>query len=207
MQSLELSGCGWLSHHSIMALAKLPELIELDLRGCFRMGEVFAYTALATRCGFKRLERLDLRDTSINDMEWSCYGRLPKIRSLLAGRSLKTGNNDLDEGLTDRGVSSLTAMVQQGAAGGGAHLSEIVLTRTGVTNGVMGALGKAFSSLSSVDVRGTRVTEAGATELNRWRPDCRVLFDPEKENPLANKPPSQQHNPDHYILIQAPTFQ
>ena len=41
--------CGWVKNHCLMALCKLEHLRELSLRGCHRVGECFAYTALATR--------------------------------------------------------------------------------------------------------------------------------------------------------------
>ena len=225
---MDLSNCGWLSNHSLMSIAKLPELTELSLCGCFRMGDVFAYTALATKCGFKKLEDLDMRGTNIGDTEWSCFGRLPRIKRFLAGKVLppeeerrekrekegkvkeqeqQQGDSGLDEGLTDRGVSSLVMLVQQGHGGHPCLLEELVLTKTGVTNGVMASVGRGFPALRLVDARGTRVTEAGACDLKKARPECRVLFDPEGSNPLAGKPPAVEHNAEDFILIQAPHFQ
>ena len=52
-QVLDLMDSPWVTNHSLMAICKIEELRELDLRGCFRMGECFAYTALACRFGFR----------------------------------------------------------------------------------------------------------------------------------------------------------
>ena len=52
-QVLDLRDSPWVTNHSLMAICKIEELRELDLRGCFRMGECFAYTALACRFGFR----------------------------------------------------------------------------------------------------------------------------------------------------------
>ena len=50
---LDLRESPWVTNHSLMAICKLEELREVDLRGCFRIGECFAYTALACRFGFR----------------------------------------------------------------------------------------------------------------------------------------------------------
>ena len=205
LHRLILSGCGWLSSHSLMAIAKLPLLEELDLRGCRRMGDVFAYTALATRWGFQKLERLDMRDTNITDTEWQCFGRLPSIKKFLAGRTLDGNQTETDERLNDRALACLAALVQQSRKE--SPLEEIGLTGTGVTDGSMAAAGKAFVRLRVMDVRGTRVGEGGACAVAKVRPKCQVLFDPEKTNPLAGKPPVTRHNPEEFILIQAPQLQ
>ena len=64
-----------LSHYSLMAICKLEQLTSLSLRGCHNIGDCFAYTALATRFGFGRIVKFDLRDTDITDTELACFGR------------------------------------------------------------------------------------------------------------------------------------
>ena len=54
------------------SVCKCTELRTLNLRGCSRIGELFAYSALATRFGFRNLEKLDARDTSAGNSEVSC---------------------------------------------------------------------------------------------------------------------------------------
>jgi len=80
LRELDLSGCGWVSNHSLMSICKCDNLQRLDLKGCRRMGECFVYTALATRFGFRALQWVDLRDTKMSDSEVPCFGRLPEIR-------------------------------------------------------------------------------------------------------------------------------
>lgn len=87
LRVLDLAGCGWVSNHSLMAICKCEQLEELNLRGCFRIGVCFVYTALACRFGFKRLRKLDLRDTSIGNSEVPAFGRLPEITHLKMGKT------------------------------------------------------------------------------------------------------------------------
>ena len=79
LEKLDLSYSNWLTNHSIQSLCKCTELKEVNFRGCTRIGEVLAYTALATRYGFINVCKIDLRDTSIGDHELSCFGKLPKV--------------------------------------------------------------------------------------------------------------------------------
>ena len=80
LKKLDLSYNNWLTNHSIQSLCKCSELSEVNFRGCMRIGEVLAYTAVATRFGFRNVTKIDLRDTSIGDHELSCFGNLPKVR-------------------------------------------------------------------------------------------------------------------------------
>jgi len=75
LESLCLSGCGWVKNHCLMAMCKLESLEVLSLKGCFRIGECFAYTALATRYGFNQVTSFDLRETGVTDSELACFGR------------------------------------------------------------------------------------------------------------------------------------
>ena len=63
LESIDLSNSGWLSNHSLQAIGKSDKLKRVILRGCKRIGEVFVYTALATRFGFQNTTYIDLRDT------------------------------------------------------------------------------------------------------------------------------------------------
>ena len=69
LKSVDLTGSGWLSNHSLMALCKCEELTELNLNGCWRIGECFAYSALACRFGFRKLKKADLTDTKVTNSE------------------------------------------------------------------------------------------------------------------------------------------
>ena len=79
LKKLDLSYNNWLTNHSIQSLCKCEDLREVSFRGCVRIGETLAYTALATRFGFRNVCKIDLRDTSIGDHELSCFGKLPKV--------------------------------------------------------------------------------------------------------------------------------
>lgn len=95
-QCLILSNCQWFTPHSLLVISKMPNLKELRLNSCHRLGECVAYAGLATRFGFKTLEVkrfeylyylfnvcvlkevfifhylfqiLDLRDTALGDSE------------------------------------------------------------------------------------------------------------------------------------------
>ncbi|XP_033331860.2 uncharacterized protein LOC117223600 isoform X1 [Megalopta genalis] len=70
---LILSNCQWFTPHSLLVISKMPNLKELRLNSCHRLGECVAYTSLATRFGFKKLEILDLRDTALGDSEVCCF--------------------------------------------------------------------------------------------------------------------------------------
>ena len=79
LEKLDLSYNNWLTNHSIQSLCKCQDLKEVSFRGCMRIGEVLAYTAIATRFGFRNVTKMDLRDTSIGDHELSCFAKLPKV--------------------------------------------------------------------------------------------------------------------------------
>ncbi|CAK9797692.1 F-box/LRR-repeat protein 12 [Anthophora quadrimaculata] len=70
---LILSNCQWFTPHSLLVISKMPKLKELRLNSCHRLGECVAYASLATRFGFKTLEILDLRDTTLGDSEVGCF--------------------------------------------------------------------------------------------------------------------------------------
>ena len=121
LSHLDLSGCGgWLRNHCLMALCKSESLEELNLRGCFRIGEAFAYTAIATRFGFRNLKRLDLRDTNCGSSEIASFGRLPKLEGLKMGLTapdieVRTEDNCESDGvISDKGfqyfLHSVTVM-------------------------------------------------------------------------------------------------
>ena len=73
LETLNLQNCGWVKNHCLMAICKLENLKTLNLRGCFRIGECFAYTALALKFGFNSIEKFDLRDTDMSDMSLACF--------------------------------------------------------------------------------------------------------------------------------------
>ena len=192
LEVLELVGCGWVSNHSIMAICKCTELKELSLRGCFRIGECFAYTALACRFGFRNLRRADLRDTRIGNSEVPCFGRLPEISSLYLGRTAEdtpptpsaSGDNvpvnppEGDGMITDRGLLSLCSYSEDPHV---SKLSDLTVTRMpGVTDDIMRKLATSLP-LRRLDVRKTSVTSKGADSVRAFRPACKVILDDAEE--------------------------
>ena len=104
----------WLTNHSIQSACKLENLEEVSYRGCKRIGEGFAYTALATRFGFRKVKKIDLRDTSAGNAEVSCFSSLPSVTHLFFGHTLchsddyKAPNGSESGGkITDRGLFCL----------------------------------------------------------------------------------------------------
>ena len=75
LEILDLSGCGWVSNHSLMGICKLEHLKELNLKGCSKIGEFYGATALTLRFGFKCIEKIDLVDTEIWIPELGSLGR------------------------------------------------------------------------------------------------------------------------------------
>ena len=79
LKKLDLSYNNWLTNHSLYSLCKFKELKEISFRGCMRIGDTACYTMIATNFGFKAVQKLDLRDTSVGDHELSCFTKLPKV--------------------------------------------------------------------------------------------------------------------------------
>lgn len=102
LEILDLENCGWVSNHNLMAICKLEKLKILILKACFNIGECFAYTALATRFGFEKIEKFDLRDTNVSDMDIACFGRKPTLQEILVG-----GQTENKDKISDRGIDNL----------------------------------------------------------------------------------------------------
>ena len=80
LEKLDLSYNNWLTNHSLYSLCKFKKLKEISFRGCMRIGDTACYTMIATNFGFKNVQKLDLRDTSVGDHELSCFTKLPKVK-------------------------------------------------------------------------------------------------------------------------------
>lgn len=171
---LDLSHCGWVTNHSVMAICKCIELREIIFKDCFKIGECFAYTALACRFGFQTVQKIDLRDTSIGDSEVSCFGRLPEVTHLHLGKTTAAwpGRNEGgNSGVTDRGLKSLCSFHDD------AHVSKLqhmTLTHLDVTDAVMQNIGTSLPLLH-LDLTGTKVTDEGMRTFVRLRPNCKVI--------------------------------
>ena len=100
LRILKLRGCHRLASFPLPSFlhchhAKAPSLLPYKYFDNARIGECFAYTALATRFGFNNVEVFDLRDTNIGDTEVQCFGRKEAVLELLVG-------GDRGQKITDR---------------------------------------------------------------------------------------------------------
>jgi len=180
LEELDLTRCGWVKNHCLMALCKLDKLRILKLRGCHRIGECFAYTALATRFGFNSVEVFDLRDTNIGDTEVQCFGRKEAVLQLLVG-------GERGQKITDRGILSLVST--SGAPAFQSKLEKLVMAGTSVTDKSLDLLARHLATLNHLDVSGSEVTEPGKVQFCERRPDC--LLKAELLNGEEREPPHE----------------
>jgi len=202
LESIDLSNSGWLSNHSLQAIGKSDKLKRVILRGCKRIGEVFVYTALATRFGFQNTTYIDLRDTfgnldlfyclsykaykftyimyfSVGDSEVTCFGRLPKVTHLYFGRTSNVqmaapSQSESNGRITDRGVLSMCLGPIDANDSG--KILNLCLANTDVTDDCLSKLAAAFP-LKVLDVRGTQITGLGIESFTQKRPACEVIHD------------------------------
>lgn len=190
LEELNLTNCGWVTNHSLLSLCKCEKLRVVNLRGCFKIGETFAYTALATRFGFRNVEIMDLRDTCIGNSEVSCFGRLPKMRRIMFGRSSVHSDpsgaaaaaatladppyppSEGDGRISDRGIESMCPM----AGDPPSEITHLSLQNTLVTNKVIKPLADKLKKLQWLDLTGTKVTPDGVSDFKKFRSDCKVIY-------------------------------
>ncbi len=179
LKHLDLSDSSWLSNHSLQAICKSDTMESLNLQGCKRIGEIFVYTALATRFGFLGVKVLDLRDTMIGDTEVPCFGRLPEVTTLYLGRTESREAVEVPErsesngSITDRGVVSMCMGIAQDSTRH-TKLTKLTLAWTEVSDKCLPDIAKSLP-LTMLDVRGTAVTLEAVQRYNNLRPNCRVL--------------------------------
>ncbi|GLH09521.1 F-box/LRR-repeat protein 12 [Gryllus bimaculatus] len=82
LQELILDECQWLTPDNLMAISKCPNLRKLSLRSCRNMGTCYAYVSLSSRFGFRSLEVLDVRGSSLGDHEISCFQSIENLTHL-----------------------------------------------------------------------------------------------------------------------------
>ena len=198
LKKINFRNCGWLSNHSIMALGKNQKLEELNLRGCFRMGECYAYTALACRFGFRSLKKLDLRDTLCSNVEVPSFTRLPEMQQILFGwttsREEARAAVPHSEGsgeITDDAVRSTCIL---GNTASSSKVETMSLANTDVSDRFITRLATFMPHLKWLDVRGTGVTKAGAEAVRGIRADCEVLVETveSKIHKPGNEPQGQE---------------
>ncbi len=175
LEVLDLSESAWVTNHSVMAFCKCENLKELNLRGCFKIGECFAYTALACRFGFKLVEKIDLRDTCVGDSELACFGRLPEVSHLYLGKSNAASSaaaNPNNSGMTDRGMRSLCVHSGDGHISKLRHLSLANIPE--LSDAMLPLIGTSLPLLF-LNVAGTKVTDEGLKKFVLLRPHCKVI--------------------------------
>jgi len=168
IEILCLEKCGWVKNHCLMAICKLENLKVLNLKGCFKIGECFAYTALATRFGFDKVESFDLRDTDIKDTELACFGRKENLKELLVG-------GEFADQISDRGLMSICATVNNQPPP--ASIERLTLQQTKVTDEGLKILAKGLKNLRYLDARGSAVSEDGVRAFMRENENCEIITD------------------------------
>ncbi|XP_055699560.1 uncharacterized protein LOC129799565 [Phlebotomus papatasi] len=86
LHRLAVEFCDWFETHDLILFSKIPQLHDLSLRGCASLKDCVPYGSLASRFGFKKLERLDVRETPISDSDIQCFNVTTTLRELLLER-------------------------------------------------------------------------------------------------------------------------
>jgi len=168
IEILCLEACGWVKNHCLMAICKLEDLKVLNLKGCFKIGECFAYTALATRFGFDKVESFDLRDTDIKDTELACFGRKQNLKELLVG-------GEFGSQMTDRGLLSICLSVANQPPP--PPIERLTLQQAGVTDEGLKTIARGLKTIRYLDVRGAAVTEKGVRAFIEEKENCEIITD------------------------------
>jgi len=137
LETLNLEGCGWVKNHCLMAICKLEHLKVLNLRRCYRIGECFAYTALALKFGFNAIEKFDLRDTDMSDMGLACF-RKPSLKELCFG-------GEFGDKITDQGILNICDK--------DSILESLTMDNCAITDESLTVLFKLLSKLTFLDIR------------------------------------------------------
>ena len=100
LKSLEVSYSNWITDYDLMLLSKLDSLKTLVLKCDLRIGFTTSYLAISFRFGFKALEELDMRGTSLTNMEIQSVSQGGRLKCLKLGPigRVKRLKNDIDEG-------------------------------------------------------------------------------------------------------------
>jgi len=163
LETLCLAGCGWVKNHCLMAICKIDTLVHLDLNGCFRIGECFAYTALATRFGFNSVRWLDLRGTNITDSELPCFGRKKNLKEMLVG-------GEFSQRITDRGILSLCDQPLP------MNIEKLTMNQTSVTDTGLALIATSMKTLRYLDMKDSPVTERGVQSFLSTNPLCEIIY-------------------------------
>ncbi|XP_059610273.1 uncharacterized protein LOC132257405 isoform X2 [Phlebotomus argentipes] len=83
---LAVEFCDWFETHDLILFSKISQLLDLSLRGCGSLKDSVPYASLASRFGFKKLEKLDVRETPISDSDIQCFNVTTTLKELLLQR-------------------------------------------------------------------------------------------------------------------------
>lgn len=98
LEEVRLEYCNFFAPNDLMPLSKCNKLKVLSLRGCKKFRNCVPYISLSCRFGFKQLEILDLRETSISDSEVQCLNALKTLKELyLEYHELEITDDDSDD--------------------------------------------------------------------------------------------------------------
>ncbi|KAL7647338.1 UNVERIFIED_CONTAM: hypothetical protein RMT77_000933 [Armadillidium vulgare] len=101
IENLEISFCNWITDYDLMVLSKLDTLKSLCLKCDLKIGYTIVYLSISFRFGFKNLESLDLRGTSLRDNDVSSIMLSGKLKSLSIGPigCVRRFSDSIDDGL------------------------------------------------------------------------------------------------------------
>lgn len=180
LETLDLKNARWLSNHSLLAISNSQTLRSVNLSGCNRIGECMAYSALATRCGFRSLTWIDLRDTNVGDSEVPCFGSLPNLTHLYFGRNHEPETQDFPPDfesngrITDKGVISMCLSALN--SGRKNVLQVLTLVNTEITDRSLDKLASAYI-LQVLDVSGCKnITKDGIKNYVSKHPKCKLIL-------------------------------
>lgn len=139
-----------------------------------------AYSALATRCGFRSLASIDLRDTNVGDSEVPCFGGLPNLTHLYFGRNHSNENEEYPPGfesngrITDKGVISMCLSAMN--SGRKSLLQVLTFINTEITDRSLDKLSAAYV-LQVLDVTGCKnITKDGIKNYVTKHPKCKLIL-------------------------------
>ena len=156
LEEFDLTNCGWVTDYFLMAICKIETLKVLSVAGCHNVGACFAYCALATRFGFNKIEKFDLRDTEIGDSELVCFARKPTLKELLISGAK----------ITERGISNVVA-------DGVSSIERLTLSHCDISDALLQTLASEMKQLKYLDVRGSNNLTSDGLKLFESRIESR----------------------------------
>jgi len=165
LTTIDLSYSEWVANHSLLDFCKCPNLTELRLKGCFRMGECLISTFIACNRGFENVTLFDLRDTEVEDKDSSLFFGRPSVKTMLLGQDFTDNSTSK---ITDR---SVMMNVESNI------LETLSIRGTKITDVGLKAICDIYKSLKMCDLRGTSVSQAGLKDARERRANCQFLSD------------------------------